>query len=173
MKIIVQKKKIIKKKKLWLLSIISRYVSREKYRDILMHQWIVPPLITSPWHTTQIQIEKKKIKKKRKKGKNPKTSISLHQAKHNYYIIHIIFCISVLHVRVEGATLSHRHNIFVLRILSTAQRCKDPVQGLNLITPHCINLIKLTIFINQSVRAIVNSVCRARCVKSFIYGPHQ
>ena len=46
----------------------------------------------SPWHTTQIQIERKKkrgIKKKKKK-----TLIGLHQATRNSCIIHIIFCIS-------------------------------------------------------------------------------
>ena len=36
-----------KKKKLRLWKIISRYVSREKYRDISMHRWIVPPLSCS------------------------------------------------------------------------------------------------------------------------------
>ena len=30
---------------MWLKKIISRYVSREKYRDISRHRWIVPPLL--------------------------------------------------------------------------------------------------------------------------------
>ena len=51
MKIIVAKKNLNQKfkqkfkKNHDLYKIISRYVSLEKYRDISMHRWILPPLI--------------------------------------------------------------------------------------------------------------------------------